>query len=323
MSTSKLSCLLGTNPGWLSCARTPGPLGWMDQADPNFTTLLGDTPGVLGLWDWAAPFPWGAGLHGCSLMTQAGDGGATVAAGAKGAVSVLPAPAATITAAQLKKLFTQADDTTLDKVITEIALKPKDFGLDSKQRLAHFFAQVREEAGPGLQGKVENLNYKAEVLKTLFGYYKKNTTEADQDGRLTDPKTKKVTQAANQETIANKAYGGRLGNGDAASGDGWKFRGRGFIQVTGRYNYAELNKQYAALYGADQGDFEKNPELLEDFPYTLRSAICFWVSHKLADLADGGSTDDDVNKITAVINKDTDSYAERRSNFTTANDAFK
>lgn len=322
MSNSKLPYVLGTHPGWLSPARTPGPLGWMDQADPNFSTLLGDSPGVLGVWDWATPFPWGNGLHGCSQLAQASDG-AAVATGAKAAVSVLPAPAATLTAVQLKKLFTQADDATLEKVVTEISLKPKDFGLDSKLRLAHFFAQVREEAGAGLAGKVENLNYKAEVLKTLFGYYKKNPTEADADGRLTDPKTKKVTQAASQETIANKAYGGRLGNGDAASGDGWKFRGRGFIQVTGRYNYAELNKQYAALYGADQGDFEKNPELLETFPYTLRSAICFWVGHKLATIADGGSTGEDVDKITAVINKDTDSYAERRSNFTTANDAFK
>jgi putative chitinase len=288
----------------------------MDQADPNFTTLLGDTAGILGVADWGAPLFMGGALWSPGLGQ--GSHGAALAPGAKPAVSTLAPAAPTVTAAQLKKLFSQADDTTLDQVVTEVSSRPMDFALDSRLRLAHFLAQVREEAGPGLKGKSENLNYRPDVLKTLFGYYKRNPEEADQDGRTTDPVTKKVTKAADQQAIANKAYGGRLGNGDAASGDGWKYRGRGFIQVTGRANYTDLNKQYTALYGANQGDFVTNPELLETFPYTLRSAICFWVGHALAKLADGGSTDDDVDKITAVINRDTHSYAERRSNFVTA-----
>lgn len=294
----------------------------MDQGDPNFTTLMGDTPGTLGISDWGVPPTMGSNLMACSIFGR-GDGGAAMSVGSKPSVSTLPTGSPSVTAAQLQAIFAQADEQTLDQVVTEVSSRPVGFGLDSRLRLAHFLAQVREEAGPGLKGKTENLNYRPDVLKSTFSYYKKHPEEADQDGRLTDPKTKKVTQAANQEVIANKAYGGRNGNGDVASGDGWKYRGRGFIQVTGRANYAALNKAYAALYLGDSCDFVIHPELLEAFPYTLRSAICFWVDHGLAQLADAGNSDDAVDKITAVVNLHTHSYAERRANFLIAYEAIK
>ena len=68
-------------------------------------------------------------------------------------------------------------------------------------------------------------------------------------------------------------------------GDGWKFRGRGLIQVTGRANYKAAAAQYGKLYG-DAVDFEADPDKMEDFPYTVRSAVCFWIEHGLQYLAD-------------------------------------
>ena len=101
-------------------------------------------------------------------------------------------------------------------------------------------------------------------------------------------------------------------------GDGWKFRGRGLIQVTGRANY-KAAAQYGKLYG-DAVDFEADPDKMEDFPYTVRSAVCFWIEHGLQYLADKGEIDANVDSITQAINLDTDSYANRRANFKTAND---
>jgi len=314
--------------------RTPGPTGRADQGDPLYTTLLGWTPNVTGVRDWAdhtlhSLQSWGE--HAWSSLTNTVDGGAPGSvrhdpAGPPVAVGRTPvaAVAGGITKAQLKKIFPAASDDFLQKVADDLNVDLKKYGLDTLLRKAHFFAQVREEGGPGMKGKIEDLTYSGAGLKGLFGYYKAHPQEADQDGYVRDPKNhKKFIQAADQETIANKAYGGRNGNGNVASGDGWKYRGRGLIQVTGRGNYAAATKTYRALYADSTVDFEAKPELMEDFPYTLRSAVCFWSQHGLAKLADKGDKAADVDAITAVINKNTKSYENRRANFTEAYDAFK
>ncbi|WP_227461267.1 glycoside hydrolase family 19 protein [Cupriavidus pauculus] len=116
------------------------------------------------------------------------------------------------------------------------------------------------------------------------------------------------------------AYGGRaeLGNGDYASGDGWRYRGRGLKQLTGRANYKAFAKWHATLqseWPQEILDFEANPELLVQPKYAARSAAYFWVDHALHEIADKGSTDAHVNSITAIVNFHTDSYAARVKNF--------
>jgi putative chitinase len=228
-----------------------------------------------------------------------------------------------LTKDRLKQVFVDAPDPYLQQVADELNADLARCGLETPLRQAHFFAQIREEAGGALAGKVENLNYAPDVLKRKFSYYMKFPAEAVQDGYARDPVTRQITRAAHQQAIANKIYAGRIGNGNVASGDGWKFRGRGFIQVTGRANYADTARQYAGLYGAPAPDFAATPELMESFPHTLRSAVCFWVAHGLPELADLGDTGAHVDAITQVINFNTDSYDKRRAHFQLARSVFK
>jgi len=227
-----------------------------------------------------------------------------------------------ITATQLSQLFPEADDAYLEQVASELNTNLSKYGLDTSLRCAHFFAQVMQEAGPEMQAQVENLNYNAKALQ-MFSYYRLHPAEAEQDAYSRDPTTGKIVRPANQQQIANKAYANRIGNGDVASGDGWQFRGRGFIQVTGRANYAALTTQYGTIYGANGADFVANPDQVASFPYSVRSAVCFWIQHGLPALADHGSSDLNVDAITAVVNKGTDSYGERRNNFHQAFQVFQ
>ena len=223
--------------------------------------------------------------------------------------------------AQLKKIFPAAADDYMKQVAAELNADPKAYGLETLLQKAHFFAQVRAEAGPTMAATVENLNYAAGALATTFGYYQTHKAEATKDGRTTDPKTHKV-KAADQEAIANKAYANRIGNGDVKSGDGWKYRGRGLKQVTGRENYKAITEQYKKLYPTAV-DFVAQPELVAQFPNSVRSAVCFWIMKGLDRMAEHGSSDKDINAVTAVMNLKTDSYAARRGYFRTAYDAFK
>src|SRR6188474_2771315 len=100
---------------------------------------------------------------------------------------------------------------------------PKYGIADSKLRLAHFFAQVLHESGC-MRFDMENLNYSADGLRRVFGKYFKTQEDC-------------AACARQPERIANRVYADRIGNGDEASGDGWRFRGRGLIQLTGRQNY--------------------------------------------------------------------------------------
>lgn len=230
--------------------------------------------------------------------------------------------ASPLTPAQLKIVFPSAADSDLAAVAAEINARPAACGLDTSLRRAHFFAQVRQEAGPGLDELSENLNYSPAAL-AQFGYYKARPQEAQTDGYVRDPVTRKITRPARQQDIANKAYANRIGNGDVASGDGWRFRGRGCIQVTGRANYAAISAQCRKIFGDGATDYVASPDTLAMQPGAIRSAVGYWVLNGLPQLADKGATDADVDRITAVVNKATDSYADRRANFALARGAFK
>ena len=130
-------------------------------------------------------------------------------------------------------------------------------------------------------------------------------------------------ETANPEVIANKAYGGMYGNRKFPSGDGWKYCGRGCIQITFLNNYAQIAKTQSEIYGKSNIDFAENPDLMASFSYSIRSVVCFWIEKKLYRLADRGTDLAVVDAISKVINKHTDSLISRQRHFTKALDAFK
>jgi predicted chitinase len=220
-----------------------------------------------------------------------------------------------ITLTMLKAIFKSADDPSqLQLLADELNPRLSEYKLDTPLRLSHFFAQVRVEVGDSY-ALVESLKYRPQVLINNFAYFKNRPDEADLYG------FKPNVQSANQVEIANRAYNGvtgnsDLGNGNIASGDGWKYRGRGLKQLTGRYNYNDFTNKYPGLWPGENLNFINNPALLEQPKYAARSAVYFWLKNELYNIADKGDSESYVNDITKVINLHTGSYAERRAQFT-------
>jgi len=180
-----------------------------------------------------------------------------------------------------------------DGVIGQIPSVMSTFKIDSALRLSHFLAQCGHESA-GFKAIQENLNYGA---KGLLGIFKKYfPTEA-----------KALQYERKPEKIANLVYGGRMGNGDEASGDGYKFRGRGYIQLTGKNNYVAFGK-------AINEDIAANPDLVAT-KYPLLSAAWFWSSNGLNTIADKGATDADVTAITKRVNGGTIGLPDRIKHF--------
>ena len=184
----------------------------------------------------------------------------------------------------------------IDEVVGIIEKYRMKFGLDTGLRLAQFLAQVREEVGPEFKVIRENLNYKEEAVLKMWP----NRVSVDQAEKYARDED---TPKANQEAIANLVYANRLGNGDADSGDGWKYRGAGCLQITGKSNFAEVQKRCIAKTGA-----EANPDTLEGF---MLFGFSYWLWRDCYKAADTG----DADKVTAIINKHTESYANRRKYF--------
>ncbi|WP_423599662.1 glycoside hydrolase family 19 protein [Roseateles sp. MS654] len=322
MASSTKPGPLSAHDGWLP-SRTPGPLGILDQGDPDVCTLLGDTPGTLGILDHADVGLAPVFFTGSPLLSPAAGRTASGLAVTSGTVPERSLAKDRISAEQLQQIFKNASADLLKQVADELNKDLAKYGLDTRLRRAHFFAQVREEAGAEMKASVESLAYGEAGLKATFKYYRDHPKEAANDSYARDAKTRKVTRAADQQTIANNVYASRNGNGDAKSGDGWSYRGRGFIQVTGRANYKAATTKYREVYGDKSVDFEISPDLMAQFPYTIRSAVCFWLQHNLHKKADAGDTDTDVNNITKVINLHTESYEQRRTHFKIAYKAFE
>ena len=140
----------------------------------------------------------------------------------------------------------------IDEVVGIIDKYRMKFGLNTDMRLAQFLAQVREEVGPEFKVIRESLNYKEEAVLKMWPN-RINVNDAEKYARDED------TPKANQEAIANLVYSGRLGNGAADSdGDGFKYRGAGCLQITGKSNFAEVQKRCVKYAGA-----EANPDTLE------------------------------------------------------------
>lgn len=150
----------------------------------------------------------------------------------------------------------------------------------SPNRAIHFFAQTSYES-MGFRRFSENLNYSAEALKRVFGKY--------------FPGDLAYEYARKPEKIANRVYANRMGNSDESSGDGWKYRGRGAIQLTGKNNYKEFSKK--------QNDYDivQCPDVVEE-NYAFRSAMHFFDENNLWVICDKGVNDSTIKKLTRRIN---------------------
>jgi len=179
-----------------------------------------------------------------------------------------------------------------DSIIAEIPSVSDKFGVNTGLRLAHFLAQTGHESG-GFKVFSENLNYGAKGLVGIFGKY--FTAESA------------TAYERKPEKIANIVYANRMGNGNQASGEGYKFRGRGAIQLTGKDNYAAFDKTV-------DDDILANPDLVAT-KYPLLSAAWFWNKNGLNTIADGGATDDVVTKITKRVNGGTIGLEDRIKHF--------
>ena len=289
--------------------RTPGPLGYMDAADPNVTALLGDTPGPLGWLDGSDP-TWGSrAFSGTPNAVAVLAGGAVVSNG--GGAQALP-DTVEITVAMLKAADGGNTDAYYEGLLDAMRTYAKAYAINTKLRVAHFLAQIGHESS--FRMRAENGNYSAGRMREVFGCKggMKNYDKAKDDctnGRLRDKLwTDEKTYAGNAESLLNFVYASRMGNGDEASGDGYKYRGRGMMQLTGRSGYKGFTTAHNAKNPGDKQDFEANPDKVAETAYGVESAFYYWDSRNCNASADS----DDVNAVTTAVNGGLNGLADRK-----------
>jgi len=200
-----------------------------------------------------------------------------------------PAPVASVGGLKLEKLKGHIPDA----VIAQIPDTAAKFQINTPLRLAHFLAQCGHESG-GFRATQENLNYSAKGLNGIFKKY--FPTEAAAKAYERQP-----------AKIASKVYGDRMGNGPESTGEGYKFRGRGYIQLTGKENYTAFGKSI-------NEDILSNPDKVAA-NYALLSAAWFFNKNGLHKMADEGASDLVVTKITKRVNGGTIGLADRIQHF--------
>ena len=192
-----------------------------------------------------------------------------------------------ITQAQLMRAVPNLNKSKVDEFVASFNMYAVHFGLTTKQRIVHYLAQVFTESG-ALTATSENMNYSAQRLMQVWPSRFRTVAFAQQ-------------YAHNPEKLANYVYANRMGNGDEASGDGWKYRGRGYIGLTGRRNFAHFND-----FDLCTEDVIKHPDKVADYPLNQLCALWFWEKYglnALADTDDGGTMGEQVvERITMKVN---------------------
>ncbi len=208
-----------------------------------------------------------------------------------------------LTGDRLASVFPDADPERLAAIARELDLRVVSGQLDTAERLIHFLAQMRQEAGSDARLE-EGFDYNVRRLMATYSYFGDRPEEAERFGRTDN-------HLADPVSIANLALANRNGNGDVASGDGWRFRGRGLFQLTGRANYREFTEWHENVF-AEGIDFEADPDRVAEPIYAVRSAIFFWLNRNLPALADEGLTNEATDEITRRINRRTNTYETRQ-----------
>lgn len=191
-----------------------------------------------------------------------------------------------------------------EKWIDAVVATCQEFEIDTPQRIAGFLAQTSHESG-GYTMLSENLNYRAATLAACwpnrFAVLGADKKPVKENGKLV-PTAVANSIAGKPELIANLVYSSRMGNGAAESGDGWKYRGRGLKQLTGKDNYARCGTSLGV-------DFVGSPDLLLEPLYAARSAGWFWKANALSTFADQG----DIKGMTKKINGGLIGYEQRQA----------
>jgi len=203
-----------------------------------------------------------------------------------------------ITVDILQEAFPQSKKERLEYYYSAILQTFEKFDINTPERKAAFLSQCAHESG-NFNIVVENLNYSSEALMRVWPRHFTTHEVAQQYHRQ-------------PERIANRAYANRMGNGPESSGDGWKYRGRGLIQITGRNNYTACSKGLGL-------DLINNPELLEKSPAAVLSAGWFWNENKLNLIADT----EDITLLTRRINGGVHGLQDRLTKYQTAIKIFR
>lgn len=203
-----------------------------------------------------------------------------------------------LTVALLRQIMPNITAANAEKYVEPLASAMSEVNIDTPLRQAHFIAQIAHESG-SFRYVEENLNYSESALNAVFGkYFNAGNPAAD--------------YARQPEKIANCVYADRMGNGDQGSGEGWKFRGRGLIQLTGKSNY----EAFADF--CDQ-DLLNNPALVASDPLlAVSTATWYWQSRDLNRYADT----DDITGVTKRINGGTNGLDDRKAFLERAKEAF-
>ncbi|HGK3965257.1 TPA: glycoside hydrolase family 19 protein, partial [Klebsiella pneumoniae] len=214
-----------------------------------------------------------------------------------------------ITREMLRRIWSDpgnVSDSVLDVVAEEFSNKFEVCNINTKNRLYHFFAQIYQEVGPTFNLN-EGFNYRPQVLINKFAYYRNHPQDAQTDGYIPG------RQVANKQNIANRAYGGREGNDNIASGDGWRYRGRGMKQLKFKNNYRSFTNYHERVWG-ERVDFESTPDLLVETVYAARSALYFWDQNNLFSSAANGISRAVSDSITRIVNLYDNHYEDRHNN---------
>jgi len=181
-----------------------------------------------------------------------------------------------LTKEKLLQIIPLSKDSGLD--VNIINRQMAAYGINTPLRVAHFIAQLAHESG-SFKYTSENLNYSASALRSVFGKYFPVQEIANDYARK-------------PQLIAGRVYADRMGNGDEKSNEGWKYRGRGYIQLTGKDNYTQLTKETGF-------DFINNPDELANNPkYAILAACWYWNSRQLNKYAD----QDNIREVTLRVN---------------------
>ena len=224
-----------------------------------------------------------------------------------------PARVVTITSA----LITAADSSNPPDYVDSLASVMSDlaeaYAIDTPLRVAHFLSQIGHESS--FRVKAESGSYSAKRMREVFGCKggMKNYDAARDDcklGRLRDKLwTEEARYAGNAPNLLSYAYALRMGNGDEASGDGFKYRGRGMMQLTGKTNYSDFTRSHNQKLPADRQDFVANPDLLStELKYGVESAFFFWDANNINAQADR----DDIEAVTTRVNGGLNGLPDRR-----------
>jgi putative chitinase len=198
---------------------------------------------------------------------------------------------------------------TAEKWVDAVAAACQEFGIDTPQRIAGFLSQCAHESG-GFERLQENLNYSAEGMAGIwprrFAVMGPDNKPVKKDGK-NQPNKFALALHRKPEMIANVVYSGRMGNGPTESGEGWKYRGRGLKQLTGKDNH----RACSAGLGVD---LVENPDLLLEPVYAARSAAWFWATNKCNNFADSG----DIEGLTKKINGGLIGIEDRKKRYASA-----